>query len=80
MQVITIMDIDTFSDLKYYCWSGAIDRLNEIEENDLEDEFMEYLEEQFDLNDTEYTMTNLNDFIWFECDKWIEEHKKSNED
>ena len=25
-------------------------------------------------------ITDINDFIWFECDEWIEEHKEENED
>ena len=66
--------IDTFGDLYDLCWAGALARLDEIEELDLEDEFMTYLTYNFD-NDTEYTLTDINDFIWFECDDWIEEHK-----
>ena len=71
--------IDTFDDLLDVCWAGAQPRLDEIAELGLEDEFMEYLTYNFD-NDTEYTLTDINDFIWFECDNWIEEHKEENED
>lgn len=73
--------VTDFSDLKNICWSGALQRLDEIEENNLEDEFMDYLEENFfDTEDNCYTTTDLNDFIWFECDDWIEEHKECDED
>lgn len=80
--MITFIETNTindFSDLQMFCWSGAQSRLDEIEELGLEDEFMEYLEEMFS-DDTDYTLTDINDFIWFECDEWIEEHKEENED
>lgn len=69
--------IDNINDLYNVCWSGALQRLDEIYNNNLEDEFIEYLEENFFI-DGDYTTTELNDFIWFECDNWIEEHKGSN--
>lgn len=70
--------IDYFADLKDLCWSGALQRLDEIEELDLEDEFMDYLQEIF--CDETPTLTDINDFIWFECDDWIEEHKGEEDD
>lgn len=79
MRFIEEIYVENFNDLYYFCWSGAIDRLDEIYNNDLEEEFMEYLRENF-FEDGDYTTTDLNDFIWFECDDWIEEHKRSDED
>lgn len=79
MRFIEYIDITTFSDLQSQCWSGALSRLREIEENDLEDEFMDYLRDNF-FDDGEHTLTELNDFIWFECDDWIDEHKESDEE
>ena len=76
--VIETIEITDFYNLRDMCWSGAIQRLDEIEELGLEDEFMDYLFENF--ADAEYTSTDLNDFIWFECDDWIEEHKESDDD
>ena len=77
MRFIEYVDIASFSDLQAQCWSGALSRLREIEENDLEDEFMDYLKENFfDYEDRNYELSELNDFIWFECDDWIEEHKE----
>ena len=72
--------IDTFDELYYLCWSGAIQRLDEIRDLDLEDEFMTYLEDMFiySYNDKP-TLTDINDFIWFEVDDWIEEHKGGEE-
>ena len=71
-------EIDDFCDLQNLCWGGALQRLDEIEELDLEDEFMDYLEEIF--YDTTPSLTEINDFIWFECDDWIEEHKGEEDD
>ena len=70
--------IDTFDELYNLCWSGALQRLDEIEELDLEDEFMDYLEEIF--CDETPSLIDINDFIWFECDDWIEEHKGEEDD
>ena len=71
-------EINNFCDLQNLCWGGALQRLDEIEELDLEDEFMNYLEEIF--CDETPSLTDINDFIWFECDDWIEEHKGEEDD
>ena len=71
-------EINNFCDLQNLCWGGALQRLDEIEELDLEDEFMNYLEEIF--CDETPSLTDINDFIWFECDDWIEEHKGEEND
>lgn len=65
-----IRDYD-FYELQENCWSGAIDTLNTIEEHDLEDEFMQFLEEYF--CDSTPSMTELNDFIRYE-DEFIFEN------
>ena len=56
-------DMD-FNDLMENCWSGAIDTLKTIEEHDKEDELMAHLEEQW--LDEVPTMTEINDYLWFE--------------
>ena len=71
--------IDTFSDLYDVCWCGAWTRLQEIAATNLEDLFMEYLQEQLCNGVDTPTLTEINDFIWFECDEWIEENKKGDE-
>ena len=70
--------IDTFDELYDLCWSGAISRLNEISDLNLEDEFMEYLSDTLSYS-KDLTLTDINDFIWFEVDEWIEEHKGGEE-
>jgi len=55
-----------FNDLREECWSGAINTLEIIEKNDKEEELMELLEEEF--GNVIPTMTEVNDFLWFEDD------------
>lgn len=73
-------EIQNFYDLIDLCWSGALDRLKEIEELDLGNEFMSYLEDICSCYDEPMTLCEINDFIWFECDEWIDEHKQELED
>lgn len=70
--------IDTFDELYDLCWSGAIQRLDEIRDLNLKDEFMEYLSDRLSYS-KDLTLTDINDFIWFDCDEWIEEHKGGEE-
>lgn len=62
-----IKEIDNFNDLMENSWSGAIDTLQDIANANLEEEFMENLENIYFLGETP-TDTELNDFIWFERD------------
>ena len=51
-----------FEDLKEMCWSGAINTLQVIEDNNKQDEFMRFLEEEYqDIP----TITEVNDLLWF---------------
>ena len=64
-----------FDDLRKECWSGATDTLEIIEKNDKEEELMELLLENF--GDEIPTMTEINDFLWFE-DEFIFEQLSIN--
>ena len=66
--------IDSFYDLQDLCWSGALQTLKIVEENDLEDEFFDYVNAMLDTLDEPPTLTEINDFIWFECDDWLDEN------
>ena len=55
----------TFNDLFENSWSGAVDTLKVIIDNDKESELMYLLEEIFE---GEAKETELNDFLWFESD------------
>lgn len=61
---ITVKNEMSFNDLMTYCWSGAINTLKKIEEEGKEDELMDHLESIF--YDTCPTMTELNDYLWFD--------------
>lgn len=61
-----VAEYNNFWELKEKSWSGAIDTLNDIENADLENAFMNLLEEIF--IDRIPTDTEINDFIWFDRD------------
>lgn len=65
-------DMD-FGDLMNNCWSGALDTLKKVEENDKQDELMQHLEEVFETYfDKVPTMTEVNDYLWFEWENIFE--------
>jgi hypothetical protein len=82
MTIYEELTIDDIYDLKEHCWSGALDRINEAIANDIGDEFYEYIMETLEAYnmDDKIEITEVNDFIWFDCDKWLEEHKPREED
>ena len=55
-----------FNDLYENSWSAAINTLDTIIKNDMENELMEQLEEIFDNQIP--TETEVNDYLWFESD------------
>ena len=57
-----IYDFDTLYDNS---WSGAVDTLDTIRENEKEEELMQLLEITFEEIPSE---TEVNDFLWFEED------------
>lgn len=59
-----------FEDLKKNSWSGAVDTLETIEENEKEEELIQLLENTFEDVPTE---TEVNDFLWFDDDFIFEE-------
>ncbi len=50
---------------EFKAWSGAVETVKAIIENDKQDEFMFILEDIFPNGCTE---TELNDFLWFDDD------------
>ena len=61
IQVTSELD---FNDLMTQCWGGAVDTLNRIYDNNMEDAFMDLLNEIFESP----TMTDINDYLWFDAD------------
>ena len=66
VKTINEYDKNDFSRLYNNSWSGARQTLDDIRNADLEEEFMQYLDEMFGAD--EVGDTELNDFIWFERD------------
>ena len=66
VKTITEYDKNDFGRLYENSWSGARQTLDDIRNADLEEEFMQYLDEMFGAD--EVGDTELNDFIWFERD------------
>lgn len=64
IMTITVKNEMNFNDLMNNCWSGAINTLKKIEEEGKEEELMDHLESIF--YDTCPTMTELNDYLWFD--------------
>lgn len=56
-----------FEDLKQECWSGAINTLETIEQNEKEQDLINLLENDFEQIPT---ITEVNDLLWFE-DEYI---------
>ena len=66
VKTINEYDENDFSRLYDNSWSGARQTLDDISNADLEEEFMQYLDEMFGAD--EVGDTELNDFIWFDRD------------
>lgn len=64
VKTINEYDKNDFGRLYENSWSGARQTLDDISNADLEEEFMQYLDEIFGAD--EVGDTELNDFIWFE--------------
>ena len=70
---IRILEVNDFQELKDFCWSGARQTLEAIEEKGKEEELMDLINELISCSKNEnWTDTQLNDFIWFDTD-YIEE-------
>lgn len=65
------IELDGYWELRHHLWSGALDTLDFIEANDKEDEFMDYIEEMF--YEDIPSLTDINDFVWFERDMIFED-------
>ena len=68
MVTITVKRELDFHDLQNECWSGAIDTLNTVYENDKEEELMYLL--AYDCFSDTPDMSEINDILWFDSD-WV---------
>ena len=55
-------------DLQDLLWSGGLDTWNRILEEDKEDEAMQLIIDTFGFTALDTTITNINDFLWFDRD------------
>ena len=83
LEVYDPIVISSIYDLERMCWSGASQRVAEILKMDEEKQeaFLQHVidyGEMMSEMDT-LTTTNINDFIWFDCDEFIEELKEESE-
>ena len=60
-----LVEINDKNDLRNMLWSGAIDTVNSISNNEAK-MILDILEDSY--NDTFLTITELNDFFWFDRD------------
>ena len=65
---ITVKRELDFHDLQDECWSGALDTLETIYQNDKEDALMSLL--AYDVFSDTPDMSEVNDLLWFDSD-WI---------
>lgn len=64
--MLTIKKDVSFNDLKDMVWSGAVDTMQRIEDEQKQDSLMALLNEVF--FETQPDMTEVNDYLWFESD------------
>ena len=68
MYTITVRRELDFNDLMDECWSGALDTLKTISENDKEEELMSLL--ALDAFGEMPDLCEVNDLLWFD-DEWV---------
>lgn len=85
IQVYEEKQFDNFDELYDSTWSGATDTMDEIRElhnDDAEEDFFNYVMEwaQLTAEMDVLNTTQLNDFIWFDCDDFVKELKNTYEE
>lgn len=64
--MLTIKKEIDFNDLKNMVWSGAVDTMQRIEDEQKQDSLMALLNEVF--FERQPDITDVNDYLWFESD------------
>ena len=65
MATVTVTNEMDFDDLMNYCWRAAVDTLKVIKDNGKQEEFMSMLSDLFSEG---ATLTEINDYLWFDDD------------
>ena len=68
--MLTIKKEIDFNDLKNMVWSGAVDTIQRIEDEQKQDSLMDLLNEVF--FERQPDITDVNDYLWFESDSIYE--------
>ena len=68
--MLTIKQEIDFNDLKDMVWSGAVDTIQRVEDEQKQDSLMNLLNEVF--FEEQPDMTEVNDYLWFESDSIYE--------
>ena len=66
--ITNVIEVYSFNDLYDSSWSGAIDTLKTIMENDKEDELLDLINEVLSGYPNGLDRTQLNDYLWFDRD------------
>lgn len=65
---IKVINVYDFNELYNSSWSGAVDTLNTIRENNKEEDFLQMVNDILSSYDGGLDRTALNDYIWFDRD------------
>lgn len=67
--ITKVTEVYDFNELYNSSWSGAVDTLDTIRENNKEDDFLQMLNEIIDCTlSHSLDRTQLNDYLWFDRD------------
>ncbi len=62
--ITNVIEVYSFNDLYDSSWSGAVDTLKTIMENDKEDELLDLINSVLECYDGGLDRTQLNDYLW----------------
>ena len=62
--ITNVIEVYSFNDLYDSSWSGAVDTLKTIMENDKEDELLDLIHSVLECYDGGLDRTQLNDYLW----------------
>ncbi len=66
--ILKVTEVYDFNELYNTSWSGAIDTLKTIEENEKEDELLDLINSILESYNGGLDRTQLNDYLWFDRD------------
>ena len=66
--ILKVYEVYDFNELYNSSWSGAVDTLKTIEENEKEDELLSLINSVLEGYDGGLDRTQLNDYLWFDRD------------